>query len=58
MSESKTKSPAKSEITSPSIGEAENLKTFGGQPPTKKVEAIEKVNSPSGRKRAPEAVGF
>jgi hypothetical protein len=56
-SEEQPKSKQKSDIESPSIGD-ENFKTFGGMPDTKKVDAIEKVNLPSGRKRAPDAAGF
>lgn len=56
-SEEQPKAKQKSDIESPSIGK-ENFKTFGGMPETKKVDAIEKNQLPSGRKRAPDAAGM
>jgi hypothetical protein len=47
----------KSDVKSPNIGQ-ENLRVFGGMPDVKKIESIEKTNTPEGRSRAPEAAGF
>lgn len=54
---SQPKAKQKSDIESPSIGK-ENFETFGGMPSQLKVDAIEKVNLPSGRKPAPETAGM
>lgn len=45
----------KSSTPSPRTTQAENAKALGGMPPKKSVEAIMKVNTPAGRKAAPDA---
>lgn len=48
---------AKSDITSPNYRDA-FTKVLGGLPEKKDVEQVDKVNQPSGRKRAPGACRF
>ncbi len=57
FNESKKGSAPKSDIKS-GIQREEALKLAGGLPDKKSVEAIDKANSPSARKRAPGSVGF
>lgn len=46
---------AKSDITSPNMRPG-FTKVLGGMPPEKKVDEIDKINQPSGRKRSPGSV--
>lgn len=47
----------KSDIKSGTVRK-EVIDLCGGEAPKKSVDEIDKVNSPSGRKRAPGSVGF
>lgn len=50
---SSLKGPSPGKVVSPCSTPADILKTIGGMPPTKKVEAINEANSP---KKAPGSV--
>jgi hypothetical protein len=54
--ESKSKNAPKSDTSSPAETNKEEVSYCGGMPPEKDVKAIAKVNSPSGRGKAPGSV--